>query len=383
MLFRLILLLTLCGCQEAGTVQVLMNFDRSSGFYAAPFPSDDLLAVDGTISLAGFPNPGKVGLIEQGLALLKSSHGFALSAAIFFQLSAAIDPMRLPTLARSIAADSPVFLLGVDATAPDFLRRYPLKVAFLPDGGPFGALNLLSLLPLQGTPLLPRTHYAAVVLRRLGDAQGRDLAKSPVLQALANGSAPSGLSTMAFGRYREALQTLAKGGIPSDEIAGLTVFTTGAPTEEMAEFRADALARPLPKFLTAPVRGELFPDYCVYSTTLAMPVYQQGVPPYAAQGGGWSVDAQGKPQLQRMEEANVVITLPRTAMAASGFPLVVFVRTGGGGERPLVDRGTRAVAGGAAVTPGTGPALFFARAGYAGISLDGPLGGLRNTTHGD
>jgi hypothetical protein len=31
--------------------------------------------------------------------------------------------------------------------------------------------------------------------------------------------------------------------------------------------------------------------------------------------------------------------------------------------------------------PGSGPALFFARAGFAGVSFDGPLGGLRNTTN--
>jgi hypothetical protein len=36
--------------------------------------------------------------------------------------------------------------------------------------------------------------------------------------------------------------------------------------------------------------------------------------------------------------------------------------------------------GGAAVTPGTGPALYFAREGFAGLEVDGPLGGLRNTT---
>ena len=34
-------------------------------------------------------------------------------------------------------------------------------------------------------------------------------------------------------------------------------------------------------------------------------------------------------------------------------------------------------------SPGTGPALQFARAGFAGVQIDGPLGGLRNSTNGD
>jgi pimeloyl-ACP methyl ester carboxylesterase len=33
--------------------------------------------------------------------------------------------------------------------------------------------------------------------------------------------------------------------------------------------------------------------------------------------------------------------------------------------------------------PGEGPARYFARAGFAGIEVDGPIGGLRNTTGGD
>jgi hypothetical protein len=70
-------------------------------------------------------------------------------------------------------------------------------------------------------------------------------------------------------------------------------------------------------------------------------------------------------------------------MPAAGFPIVVFSRTGGGGERPLVDRGVQAMSGGPAITPGTGPAMYFAKAGFAGSSIDGPHGGLRNVTKGD
>jgi hypothetical protein len=130
-------------------------------------------------------------------------------------------------------------------------------------------------------------------------------------------------------------------------------------------------------------RTELFADYCVYETTIPMPDYQSGTPPFDTMGGTWQYDATGAPILQRMSRSSFVVTVPRTGQPAAGFPLVVFVRAGGGGDRPLVDRGQHAVAGGPAIEPGEGPARYLARAGFAGLQVDGPLGGRRNVTMGD
>ena len=60
---------------------------------------------------------------------------------------------------------------------------------------------------------------------------------------------------------------------------------------------------------------------------------------------------------------------------------MLFLRTGAGGDRPLIDRGTQGTNGGPPLVLGSGPALFFAHAGFAGASFDGPLGGIRNTTN--
>ena len=69
-------------------------------------------------------------------------------------------------------------------------------------------------------------------------------------------------------------------------------------------------------------------------------------------------------------------------MPTDGFPLVTLVRTGAGGDRPLVDRGIDPMRH-AGATPGTGPAMHFAHEGIAGAQIDGPHGGLRNITHSD
>ncbi|MFO0661569.1 MAG: hypothetical protein U0165_17310 [Polyangiaceae bacterium] len=45
--------------------------------------------------------------------------------------------------------------------SPDYLKASPITVDFRVDAGPFGARNMLSILPLQGVPLHPGTRYAA------------------------------------------------------------------------------------------------------------------------------------------------------------------------------------------------------------------------------
>ncbi len=371
------LCLLLTGCNSSGGTQVLMSFERAS-FYTAPFPSDDLLRADGHVDVSRVPNPNHVQLIDQGLALIAAdAHGFALSSTILLPLTGPLDATKLPDLAGSVAATSPVFLVGVTDGAPDFLHRYPVQIAFQPDGGPFGAPNLLSLLPLQGIPLRPHQTYAAVVLTTTRDASGKSLAPAPALADLLAGRAPAGLAGAALASYQQAIAALAKSGVAGKQLAGLAVFTTDDPTAELTRFRDDALTRPLPAPLSPLVRTDTFDDYCVYSSTILMPDYQGGDPPFTMTGGGWL------PTVQRQEEANLIVTVPRATMPAAGFPITVFIRAGGGGDRPLVDRGPQAVTDGPPIAPGTGPALHFARAGFAGLSFDGPLGGKRNTTGGD
>jgi dienelactone hydrolase len=339
-----------------------MNF-AGTGFYDAPFPSDHRRLADGRIDLGRFPTQG-VPLVAQIAALAAGREGFGLTSAVFFRLGAAVEG-PLPDLAASREPGSPVFLVDL-ATGV----RHPVTVQLSADGGRFGAPNLLAVLPAQGFPLRPRTRYAAVVLRSLG------LEPSRQLRQLRLGGAPPGLGLAALAEYREALDTLASQGVAGDSIAGLAVFTTGDPTAELDATVADALARPLPA--VAPFTPtDAFPGYCVYESTVAMPTYQTGTPPYATEGGAW----QATPFAEEL--ARVVVTIPRRAMPTAGFPTVVFSRTGAGGERPLVDRGPRAVAGGAAVEPGAGLARDFAEVGWAAISIDGPHGGLRNVTHGD
>lgn len=386
------LLLAACGTRshsgpENGPVreipgtQIRMDFSRQGGFYSAPFPSDDLKAADGSVDISGFPNPDNISFVNQLLEMIRTgTAGFGLTTAVYFQVSGPLDRDSLPDLHASLLEDSPVFLMGVDPASPDYLRRYPVDVHFTEDGGPFGCSNLLSLLPLQGIPLRPVTTYAAVVMRDVLDAGGERLGVSLPMAQIAAGQRPSALDGTTFTGYGSAVNALAGAGVDTGRLAGMAVFTTGNPAQELGLFRESVLLQPHPEPNRGFVRNEVFDDYCVYETTINMPVFQQGNPPFFFGGGGWVVDASGNPVLQKAEEANFVLTVPREDMPAEGFPIVVFSRTGGGGERPLVDRGQRAEPGGEAIEPGSGPAREFARVGFAGASVDGPHGGLRNVT---
>jgi hypothetical protein len=383
-----------CGCSHSpsdqtatkapsvGTTQVQMHFDRSGGFYDAPFPSDDLRASDGTINLNAFPNPYAISLIDQAKSLASQQGAFATSGGVFFQATAAVDPASLPDVNASITASASAFLVAIDPGAPDYLKRIPVQATYEADAGPFGALNMVALVPIQGTPMRANERYAAVMTTAVKDTKGQALVPSPEMIALAKGQPPSTMSAPATQTYAAALAALTKAGVASDHVVGLAAFTTGDPTSQFGVFLKDVLSRPLPQPDAPFLPTDEYDDYCVFQSTLPMPDYQSGTPPFTTTGGGWLVDpTSGKPIFQRFEEARIEVTIPRSTMPEAGYPIVLFVRTGAGGDRPLVDRGPQGVTNGPPLVPGTGPALYFAHAGFAGISPDGPLGGIRNTTN--
>jgi hypothetical protein len=363
---------------EPASVTVRMDFTRPT-FFAAPFPSDDLVRADGGIALDKYPNPDQNALVTKVLGVLsKDARGFATSGGAFLAMSGVVDPTSLPDLTASTTPASSVALVSVEDG-----KRFPAFVAFEADGGPFGDANLLSIVPLQGVSLPPKSTIAAVATRGVRDDRGRAIAPSAEMQALARGERPAGMNDAAFAAYGRALATLEKSGIARADVAGLAVFTTGDPAAQLVSVTHDAIAAPLPTLTAPPVKGDVFDNYCVYNATVAMPDYQAGTPPYPHEGGGWALDPAGHPIVQRTAPARIVLSVPRTPAPASGYPVNVLVRTGAGGDRPLVDRGAQATNGGPPITPGSGPAMDLARIGFAGAQIDGPMAGARNPSNDD
>ncbi|MBK7863951.1 MAG: hypothetical protein IPJ65_36155 [Archangiaceae bacterium] len=400
-------------CQRAPVIS--MDFARPE-LFAAPIPSQDLL-VAGHPKLTGYPGrelgvdvvngvgrnvtdllpAGITRYLENDLffvgatvgSLEEQGRGFGLNSGVFFRVELPDDPepsrfallqpnraarWKLPSRDDSVLADSTVFLVDVDASSPGFLHRTPVDVQFSVKHTQYRPASLLSVVPFQGQPLAPGTLHAAVVLSSAGGDE--PFAQPAFLRRLIAGKETPELPAEARADYERALEALVKSGVDAQELAGLAVFRTDDP---MAALKAAYQTAQRDGVVNGAklTRSDLFDDYCVYHSTVQLPVYQRGTPPYVPTGGDWAYGADGQLQLQHREEANVWVTLPRRAPAANGFPLVVFIRTGGGGARPLIERGV-SDADWQLLRPGSGPAMELAREGYAAITVDGPQGGLRN-----
>jgi hypothetical protein len=361
-------------------VTVRTDFARTD-LFDAPVPDESLRTATNNVDLSRLPNADESLFVTDARDIVaRDAHGFSQTATSFFQLTGAIDPASLPKAMDTLRADSAVQIVDVDGTSPDFAVRTPALVTFADDAGPYGSTNMLGVTPYQGRPLRAGTLYAVLLSTSVKDTTQRKIAPSAQMTSLLKGEKPAGMSDAAYGSYKGALDAIKRAGVDPTTLAAINVFKTDDWAPSFQAVLADAMGRP--KIADAPVPKEQFDTFCVYAGTIDMPVYQGGTPPYTKTGGDW-VFANGKPALQRMERANMVITIPKTPMPASGYPTVVFSRTGAGGDRPLVDRGFQPVNGGPAMTPGSGPALEFGRVGFAAISIDGPLGGLRNPSNDD
>ncbi len=347
--------------------EVVMGY-ASDLFYDVPFPDEAHRNPDGFVNLETFPNLRPSDFVTRLLAVARRTPGFGVTSPIYFRTTNALDAASVEVeYLESRDASAPIFLMRVDDGSA---VRHPIQARFREDGGPWGAPNLVSLLPLQGRPLAPNATYAAVITDAVVDASGAALEVPPSLTSLLAGEMPQGMSVDAFAAHQQALDALAAAGVDTSAIRGLAVFRTEDPVTTFEEARDIALAEPLP-VVTDLSLTDTFDGFCVYSGMTQMPDYQRGVLPYD-EGGAWDLT-----QPPNMADARVVITVPRVAPAGA-LPTVVMSRTGGGGDRPLVDRGPRAEPGGPAITPGTGPGSEFAAVGWAGVSIDGPHGGPRN-----
>jgi pimeloyl-ACP methyl ester carboxylesterase len=380
-----------CAPPEAPTAQVRMDFLRPGSLFDAPFPAPDLQAADGTVDVAHLPPGGRVAIVDQIRAALVGAHGYGTTAPVQFSLTEEPDTSMWPHDARRsevarfpVADDQAVVqLIDVDPDSPMRGQRIPLEVYYASDAGPFGGHDhVLTLLPVQGWPMRASTRYAAIVTDALLTMEGRRFAPSASMRAIRNGAAPPDINGLGAEELAHAVAALTELHVDLDHVVGMTTFRTQDPTEVL-ERGIDSVRGRDSIVLDAPFAlEETYDDYCVYHTTVHVPVYQAGDPPYATTGGGWVFDQTGALVVQQMQQANVLITLPRRTMPTDGFPIVTLVRTGAGGDRPLVDRGIDPMPHMGA-TPGTGPAMHFAQAGFAGVQIDGPHGGLRNVTHGD
>ncbi len=349
-------------------------------FHASPFPGRHRLDKLGHLSLDNHPNPNAILWVDAVAAVLGQERAAPQTGMFRLAFTGALHTADLAPSALA-GADAAIIIVDLATQARAAVQ---LEARFFADGGPFGAPNLLTLQPRAGERLAPG-RFAVMVRRGLRSADGGShVGPSASMYALLDGRCPAPMPAATCAELRGAIDLLVAAGHLRSDIAAVFVVEVGDATATLRAMQAAAATQVVPGPTVAFALTDTFPNYCVFESRLLMPTFQQGQPPFTGLDGGGGVEVQGDlAKLAGHEEARLWLTVPRQAMPGPGWPTVVFIRTGGGGDRPLIDRGRVDAAGALAEGPGSGLARTFAAAGFAGLMWDGPLGGLRNPTGGD
>lgn len=222
--FGLVLAASACGDDQTATaVRFMVPGDGSAPAYGeAPFPSDVWRGEDGLLE----PPAGLEAIFHRDPELIAAHlarlDGFGVRTLVEFPIDGALDPATIAGAAR---------VVDVDPESPERGREVPYDWRWDP------ARQVLAGSPAPGQVLRAGTRYAALLTRGLRDADGLPLARPAALVRLASGAAVPA-------RWRSTADQI------TDEVVGLTVFTTERATRTMVAARAlldDPAAVPAPE----------------------------------------------------------------------------------------------------------------------------------------
>ncbi len=365
-----------CGASASSTcVSMAIDLSGTADVYGTGFPSDVYQDADGRLDLARFPRLDHP-LTERFVRVAsEDSRGFAPAGAIAVRLAGPVEAITLPAdPAAYAAADAPVQVVDVDPRSPERGRRFPLEARLTAAADVYRPAGLLEVLPSLGIGLRPATRYALLVTDDLPVTPGVRSGTAPALARLLQGRDPGGaLGERAVAAFEALRAQLDAEGFDRRRIVAATVFTTGSPTD-----RLGAIARRLAEWPApapdAPIAAiASFPDYCVLGSTWPAPGFQDGTVPFVteAQGGVFQLDAAGEPIPQYRNHTSFVVTIPRRAMPAGGFPLVQYLHGTGNLASEVYERGRDP--GDGVPEVGGGPAAIAAQRGWAAASMSGHL----------
>lgn len=360
------LLFVACSAKEVPGTQVVFNLNADltemEHFWDQPWPSD-LRLKDGGPDFRGFPNLSNNKPVSQLLTIASRRPGYAVNTAAYFQFNA---PLSERDPSEMLAADpsSPVLLMDlIDG------HLFPV-VTSTPEEDDYTAESLLAVGPRPGVVLKPNSQYAYVVLRRLKDAEGALLGVPLAMRQLLEGETPDGRDGAAAAKlFEPVVPALKKAKVDIDDVAAVTVFTTGdvvadlfAITEKVRAAYPDVKITGL-----APDDDDFgadHADFCELRGVINLPQFQQGPPPWDKEGT-FAFDDAGAPIKQRDENVPLTITLPKGEMPKGGWPLMLYFHGSGGNSRDGVDSGPKENGDESERLPNLGPASVVAPLGLA------------------
>jgi len=381
-----IVALAVCAPSAGADKDVSWIFDLSGkgGFLDLPFPTELRRKPNGKLSMSGFPNPYRIKTVERTKKAMAGGYGYSTAPVIYFKFDGALDPDSLPGPEETMRIGADIFLIDVDPNSPEKGRRFPLMAHFYKKAAYMNsARNLLAFQPVPGFVLRENTLYAAGVMTSLPTAGGGGLKPSLDLQAIANMRTPEGkMGWDAQQVYIFPMLALMTMDVDVDQLAALTTFWTGDPTERMQRLYAGVIQIDEFEFEEPLEQTRDYDLYTVLEGKALMPQYQDGKRPYDnGKGGRIQFDDDGEPVVQRWESVAVALSIPKGKAPKSGFPIMIYIHGTAGVSTQFIDRGEIVEEGksrdrGAVselvwemnnhAPEGTGPAMIYAQHGIAG-----------------
>lgn len=357
-----------CPARENENVQALFHVPGANGtpenatFFDLPYPNDVRLE-NGRPNLDGFPVPGPgllgVDMVSRYVeAVETNTHGWSTNPTIYFRFS---GPINLDSLRAPEGQRRRVAIADVDNLPDDPNSNPPggyLSTQYATGSRTNYVCDDWFALRTPRDTLIPGHRYVAWITTDARSREGNEpVQRSPQFAQMLASSRPSSGSGLrdaydAFAPLREfiAFYEGSDNEIDPDGILIATVFTTDDPIEPMralAESVSDAAVptasnwvrcsgqtqSPCPQADAVEGRacGTGTADYDEYQALIRMPIFQEGTPPYLAEGGNIANEP------VRTEDVCLSMSIPKNATAPSdGWPLIIYGHgTGGSYRGPL------------------------------------------------
>ena len=312
-----------------------------------PWPSDLRKDADGSIQFDGFYNPYEITLLKSYVSLAKGLlKGFSPVAPIYLRFSADLDPQSLPeTPTDALKATASLQLIDIDAQSPERGQRKLIQWHWRRDAGVYWLKDTLAVSPAFGYALRSKTRYAVIVKTAARSEGGGPIKASADLQEVLGLAAASARSASAKAFFADAVSEIVTAGVAKDQIAHMTVFTTGDPTAELFALADDVHANVAAPTVQALTAEEQKSNYDVYQGMYGpSPNYQVGTPPYEepSDGGGFQFE-NGRPKLQNVFDLRFALVVPKAdkcPIPDDGYPIVLYAHGTGGDYRTLLSTGS-------------------------------------------
>ncbi|HTA21112.1 MAG TPA: EB domain-containing protein, partial [Polyangia bacterium] len=348
-------------CADDGAFRVYVEVPRPStppkDFFRLPFPND-VRVTDGALDMSDFPRPGPtplgVDLVQLYVdAWTTDFDGFSSIGVTTFRFSADID----------LSTATPDNVLLFDVTPGASGGEYARDWLFSSGRTKYSCRNRMTVRNTTDAPLLPKHTYAVILTTGIKSMAGETPVVDPDMTALLATTAPADATLMhAWTVYQPLRDWLAKPpageGITAPSVAAAAVFTVQDAPGHVQRLADAVAAQPAPvlKDVTLCAAGVKSPcddgtparacpatpdpAFDEIQGRFSVPIFQKGTEPYdtPAQGGG-IVETAGVPQVQRTEDVCFDLTVPKGAMPAAGWPLMVYHHGTGGSFRSVITDG--------------------------------------------